>query len=198
MLAQRAYHNFKAFRIFDLSGHKLGSQHLIVRVLGALAGWSGLWGGKGASQAIAALAMRTRRCPASRPPACPAPRAPQGHPMALQRLAAFFQDHYYQARGARKPVMLIGPRTEGDRCLVIGYEATQRMRVRGRAGGQATGRAWDAVVLPAPRHQQLTALRRPGGKALRLLPALPSPQPPLPPPAPTPGQQAGHCVHRGH
>jgi hypothetical protein len=49
--------------------------------------------------------------------------------MALQRLAAFFQDQYFQAKGHRKPVMLIGPRTGEGRCLVIGYEATQRMRV---------------------------------------------------------------------
>jgi hypothetical protein len=49
--------------------------------------------------------------------------------MALQRLAAFFQDQYFQARGTRKPVMLIGPRSGDDRCLVVGYEASQRAKV---------------------------------------------------------------------
>ena len=56
--------------------------------------------------------------------------------MALQRLAAFFQDQYFQAKGHRKPVMLIGPRTGEGRCLVIGYEATQRMRVRQEQGSE--------------------------------------------------------------
>ncbi|EFN58772.1 hypothetical protein CHLNCDRAFT_50260 [Chlorella variabilis] len=80
VIVQRHYHNFKQFRIFDLSDHKMNNQHLI------------------------------------------------GHPMALQRLAAFFQDQYFQSSGHRKPVMLIGPRSAEGRCLVIGYEATQRMR----------------------------------------------------------------------
>lgn len=81
VIQQKHYHNFKQFRIFDLSDHKMNSQHLI------------------------------------------------GHPMTLQRLAAFFQDQHQQARGRRKPVILIGPRAGDDgRCLVIGYEATQRMR----------------------------------------------------------------------
>ncbi len=35
-----------------------------------------------------------------------------------------------QAKGQRKPVIMIGPRSADDKCLVIGYEATQRMRVR--------------------------------------------------------------------
>ena len=45
MLAQRAYHNFKAFRIFDLSGHKLGAQHLIVSTSGGAWGVDNLRGG---------------------------------------------------------------------------------------------------------------------------------------------------------
>jgi cell division control protein 45 len=80
VLQQRHYHNFKQFRIFDLSDHKMTSQHLI------------------------------------------------GHPMALHRLAGFFQEQYFQAKGQRKPVIMIGPRSADDKCLVIGYEATQRMR----------------------------------------------------------------------
>ncbi|KAI3436794.1 hypothetical protein D9Q98_006205 [Chlorella vulgaris] len=80
VIVQRHYHNFKQFRIFDLSDHKMNNQHLI------------------------------------------------GHPMALQRLASFFQDQYFQINAVRKPVMLIGPRSSDGRCLVIGYEATQRMR----------------------------------------------------------------------
>lgn len=60
--------------------------------------------------------------------------------MTLQRLAAFFQDQHQQARGRRKPVILIGPRAGDDgRCLVIGYEATQRMRVSRRKEGRARG-----------------------------------------------------------
>lgn len=39
VLQQRHYHNFKQFRIFDLSDHKMTSQHLIVS-------W-GLLGGAG-------------------------------------------------------------------------------------------------------------------------------------------------------
>lgn len=42
-----------------------------------------------------------------------------------------------QARGKRKPVILIGPKAENGRCLVIGYEATQRMRVSGLVGRRA-------------------------------------------------------------
>lgn len=60
--------------------------------------------------------------------------------MALHRLAAFFQDQHFQARGRRKPVILIGPRASSDgRCLVIGYEATQRIRVRGSGRVAGTG-----------------------------------------------------------
>ena len=91
VLQQRHYHNFRQFRIFDLSDHKMSAQHLI------------------------------------------------GHPMALQRLAAFLQEQHFQTRGQRKPVVLIGPRSSTDRCLVIGYEATQRMRVRGCTGGAGCG-----------------------------------------------------------
>lgn len=95
VLQQRHYHNFKQFRIFDLSDHKMNSQHLI------------------------------------------------GHPMALQRLASFFQEQHFQARGVRKPVILIGPRSATGRCLVIGYEATQRMR--GNKLGTAFIEATDRV-----------------------------------------------------
>ncbi len=56
--------------------------------------------------------------------------------MALQRLAAFFQEQYYHQSGKRKPVILVGPKADSGRCLVIGFEATNRMQVReGRAGG---------------------------------------------------------------
>ncbi|PSC71473.1 cell division control 45-like protein [Micractinium conductrix] len=95
VLQQHHYHNFKQFRIYDLSDHKMNAQHLI------------------------------------------------GHPMALQRLAAFFQEQHFQARGKRKPVILIGPKAENGRCLVIGYEATQRMR--GNKLGTAFIEATDRV-----------------------------------------------------
>lgn len=160
---QRHYHNFKQFRIFDLSDHKMNSQHLIVSV-------QSLQGRHVCSLCALQLALavlpnplplpdllapaRTRGhmpCPPISTPPQPSPvyvepliatslpypcllARLQGHPMALHRLAAFFQDQYYQAKGHRKPVMLIGPRTAEGRCLVIGYEATQRMRVSRPAG----------------------------------------------------------------
>lgn len=62
--------------------------------------------------------------------------------MALQRLAAFFQDQHYQLRGVRKPVVLVGPKSSDGRCLVIGYEATQRMRVRGCGWPAAWACCW--------------------------------------------------------
>lgn len=76
--------------------------------------------------------------------------------MALQRLAAFFQDQHQQARGRRKPVILIGPRAGDDgRCLVIGYEATQRMRVsrpaRCRACRRVQRPGCAVVAAKAPR-----------------------------------------------
>lgn len=40
VLQQRHYHNFKQFRIFDLSDHKMTSQHLIVSR--ACARWAAL------------------------------------------------------------------------------------------------------------------------------------------------------------
>lgn len=52
----------------------------------------------------------------------------QSHPMALQRLAAFFQEQAVHFGQRRKPVVLIGPRSTEGRCLVIGYEATNRMQ----------------------------------------------------------------------
>lgn len=79
VVVQRLYHNFRAFRIFDLSDHKLTNQSLL------------------------------------------------GHPMALQRLAAFFQEqHAHQGQNnRRKPVVLIGPRDAvTGRCLVVGYQVT--------------------------------------------------------------------------
>ena len=64
------------------------------------------------------------------------PHPMQFHPMALQRLAAFFQDQHFQQSGRRKPIVLIGPRRAApggaQRCLVVGYEATNRMQVRAR------------------------------------------------------------------
>lgn len=58
--------------------------------------------------------------------------------MALQRLAAFFQEQSFHASGKRKPVILVGPKSDEGRCLVIGFEATNRMQVRAeqwRGGG---------------------------------------------------------------
>lgn len=79
VIVQRLFHNFRSFRIFDLSDHSLTNHALLA------------------------------------------------HPMALQRLAAFFQEqHLHQNQNARrKPVVLIGPRDAGTgRCLVVGYQVT--------------------------------------------------------------------------
>jgi len=79
IIVQRLYHNFRSFRVFDLSDHKLTNHSLLA------------------------------------------------HPMALHRLAAFFQDqHMHQSHNAsQKPVVLIGPRDPGTgRCLVVGYQVT--------------------------------------------------------------------------
>lgn len=92
IVAQRLYHNFKAFRIYDLSDHKLVSQNML------------------------------------------------SHPMALQRLAAFFQEQHFHLSGKRKPVVLIGPRGDDGRCLVAGYQATARMQ------GNRLGLAFQAAT----------------------------------------------------
>lgn len=74
--------------------------------------------------------------------------------MALQRLAAFFQEQHYHHSGRRKPVVLIGPADSGQRCLAVGYEATGRMQVRSGiaafflGGGGCVPRPWTCV--PAP------------------------------------------------
>lgn len=77
VIAQRLYHNFRAFRIFDLSDHSLNNQSLLA------------------------------------------------HPLVLRRMASFFQEqHLFQsAANRRKPVVLIGPRSQTTgRCLVVGYQ----------------------------------------------------------------------------
>ena len=53
--------------------------------------------------------------------------------MALQRMAAFFQDQYYHVSGKRRPIVLFGPVADSGRCLVVGYEATHRLQV-GKGG----------------------------------------------------------------
>jgi cell division control protein 45 len=76
-VTQRLFHNFRAFRVFDLSEHKLGSRGLLAA------------------------------------------------PLALQRLAAFFQEQHLHASHAnrRKPVVLVGPKDPASgRCLVVGYQ----------------------------------------------------------------------------
>ena len=158
----------------------------------------------------------TARQPLPCPPACPRfppPACLQGHPMALQRLAAFFQDQYFQAKGHRKPVMLIGPRTGEGRCLVIGYEATQRMRVsRGQGQGSLQlvscwterGQVDGPPACTGARASQSAVLL--AGDSLLCLPRIPPhpPHPTTPCPSPTPrhstraGQQAGHGVPGGH
>lgn len=95
VVAQRLYHNFKAFRVYDLSDHKLTSQDLL------------------------------------------------SHPMALQRLAAFFQEQHFQTSKKKKPVVLIGPKREDGRCLVVGYQATAH--IRGNKLGLAFAEATEEV-----------------------------------------------------
>ncbi|GAB4814948.1 hypothetical protein N2152v2_001994 [Parachlorella kessleri] len=95
VIAQKLFHNFKQFRIYDLSDHKVNNFHLLC------------------------------------------------HPMALQRLASFFQEQYYHQSGKRKPVILVGPKAENGRCLVIGFEATNRMQ--GNKLGQAFAEATELV-----------------------------------------------------
>lgn len=124
---QKQYHNFKHFRVFDLSDHKMTNQHLVVSAM----------------QLLLCVRLQEQRaccqgcCCAPGPPAvvklfCPhafsLSPSPQSHPMALQRLAAFFQEQHFQASGRRKPVVLIGPKSTEGRCLVIGFEATNRMQ----------------------------------------------------------------------
>ncbi|KAI8103739.1 hypothetical protein M9435_006267 [Picochlorum sp. BPE23] len=76
VIAQRLYHNFRSFRVFDLSEHKLTNQNLLV------------------------------------------------HPVALQRMAEFLQEQYYHQSqtSKRKPVVLVAPKDESGRCLVVGYQ----------------------------------------------------------------------------
>ncbi len=54
--------------------------------------------------------------------------------MALQRMAAFFQDQHFHHTNRRKPVVLIGPADASLRCLAVGYEATGRMQVGAEHG----------------------------------------------------------------
>ena len=79
IVVQRLYHNFRIFRIFDLSDHQLTHRALL------------------------------------------------NHPMALQRMADFFQQqHMHQNQNnRRKPLVLVGPKDPvTKRCLVIGYQVT--------------------------------------------------------------------------
>jgi cell division control protein 45 len=95
VVVQRLYHNFRAFRIFDLSEHKLSNHALLC------------------------------------------------HPMALQRLAAFFQEqHLHQSHAnRRKPVVLVGPRDAvSGRCLVVGYQ------VAAPGQGNKLGAAFEAAA----------------------------------------------------
>lgn len=79
IVMQRLFHNFRVFRIFDLSQHQLTHRALL------------------------------------------------NHPMALQRMADFFQQqHLYQNQNnRRKPLVLVGPKDPvTNRCLVVGYQVT--------------------------------------------------------------------------
>jgi hypothetical protein len=92
VLSQRLYHNFKAFRMYDMADHRMSNHHLLC------------------------------------------------HPMALQRLAAFFQDEMYSRTGRRRPVVVIAPRNpDTGRCLVVGYGTSQRLR------GNKLGAAFSAA-----------------------------------------------------
>jgi hypothetical protein len=168
VVVQKLYHNFKAFRIFDLSDHKLSNHALLVSAPpGALAP-----GGcaaprrrpaaracqvEGAAQGV--LARAARRVPPTTPvrflPTLPPPPAPppppldststslQCHPMALQRLASFFQEqHLHQsASHRRKPVVLVGPRDAATgRCLIVGYQVAAPGR------GNKLGAAFEAAA----------------------------------------------------
>ena len=153
MIVQRQYHNFKQFRIYDLSDLKMSSQHLIVSAAAAAGGYNPHQCQQHLCKWRPLLVPVQREVETS----LPTPRLPlvsallclQGHPMALQRLASFFQEQHYQQRGRRKPVVLVGPRSENGRCLVIGFEATQRMRVGGllRVGGWVGSAAWAGVKI---------------------------------------------------
>jgi cell division control protein 45 len=95
VVVQRLYHNFRAFRIFDLSEHQLTNRPLLA------------------------------------------------HPMALQRMAAFFQEqHLHQAAtNRRKPLVLVGPRDPRTRrCLVVGYQ------VAAPGQGNRLGAAFEAAA----------------------------------------------------
>lgn len=52
VIQQRHYHNFKQFRIFDLSDHKMAAQHLIVSK------GAGCVAGGGAGSLVGGLAVR--------------------------------------------------------------------------------------------------------------------------------------------
>lgn len=81
----------------------------------------------------------------------------QGHPIALQRLAAFFQEQGFHASSQRKPVVVVGPADTRSRCLVVGYQATGRVRgsrlgeafaaAAGTVGARAATDAFDAAVI---------------------------------------------------
>ena len=82
VVAQRVYHNFKAFRIYDLSDHKIANQAMLVRS-GRVAGrrWGGgggrggAAGGAGGSPPASPAASRCRPAAAASPrPACSKPR----------------------------------------------------------------------------------------------------------------------------
>lgn len=95
VIVQRLYHNFRSFRIFDLSDHKFTHHSLLAR------------------------------------------------PMALQRLAAFFQEqHLHQNQNnRRKPVVLVGPRDPiSGRCLAVGYQITSPGK------GNRLGEAFEAAA----------------------------------------------------
>ena len=124
------YHNFRKFRIYDLSDHRITHEALVVRQGGGVSGG-------GAALCVLEVADRQRGVgngAARRPHRSTPPPHAQSHPMALQRLAAFFQDQHFQQSGNRKPIVLIGPRRAApggsQRCLVVGFEATNRMHVR--------------------------------------------------------------------
>uniref|UniRef100_A0A1D2AER3 Cell division control protein 45-like protein n=1 Tax=Auxenochlorella protothecoides TaxID=3075 RepID=A0A1D2AER3_AUXPR len=99
VVQQKLFHNFRHFRIYDLSNHSINNQHLL------------------------------------------------SHPMALQRMAAFFQDQHFHHTNRRKPVVLIGPADASLRCLAVGYEATGRMQ--GNKLGHAFAAATEAVKAEA-------------------------------------------------
>lgn len=95
VIVQRLYHNFRSFRIFDLSDHKFTHYSLLAR------------------------------------------------PMALQRLAAFFQEqHLHQNQNnRRKPVVLIGPKDPiSGRCLAVGYQISNPGK------GNRLGEAFEAAA----------------------------------------------------